>query len=128
MGYTPFKMKGFSGFKDSQSNMKAVSSEKLTEAVKSNKSIKALSDTPKQMSKVGKKTLKTTTKNIVSAGKQVLSAIPKPVVNVAKRFAGPVGAGLMAYDAIKTVPKVVKATQKSLKKQAKGQKVGFRKL
>jgi len=102
-----------------------------TKTVKSNKSIKALSDTPKQVSKAGKKTLKTTTKNIVSAGKQFLSAIPKPVLNVAnvaKRFAGPVGVALTAYDAVKTVPKVVKSTKESLKKQAKGQKVGFRKL
>ena len=80
------------------------------------------------MSKVGKKTLKTTAKNIVSAGKQVLSAIPKPVLNVAKRFTGPVGAAITATEIAMTVPKVVKATKKSLKKQAKGQKVGFRKL
>ena len=122
----PFKMKKFSGFGN-----KAVSSKKLTEAVKSNKNIKALSDTPKQVSKVGKNTLKTTAKNMVSAGKQVLSAIPKPVVNVAKNVTkrlGPVGAAITATEIAMKVPKVVKATKKSLKKQAKGQKVGFRKL
>tara|TARA_R100001463_G_scaffold82726_2_gene137401 strand:+ start:546 stop:1058 length:513 start_codon:yes stop_codon:yes gene_type:complete len=77
MGYTPFKMKGFpqhSGTSSTKYETKAVSSKKLTEATKSNKSIKALSDTPKQVSKVGKETLKTTTKNIVSGGKQVSKA------------------------------------------------------
>ena len=68
---------------------------------------------------------------MISAGKQVLSSIPKPVVNVAKNVVkrlGPVGAAITATEVAMTVPKVVKATKKSLKKQAKGQKVGYRKF
>ena len=45
--------------------------------------------------------------------------VVKGLKNIAKRFLGPVGLGLTVYDAAKTVPKVVKATIKSKKKEAK---------
>ena len=43
----------------------------------------------------------------------------KIVKQVGKRLLGPVGVALTAYDAMATVPKVVKATQKHLKTEAK---------
>ena len=52
--------------------------------------------------------------------KQILKkGILKGASQVAKRFLGPVGAALTAYDVVKTLPKVAKATNKSLRKEAK---------
>jgi hypothetical protein len=52
--------------------------------------------------------------------------ILKGAGKMASRFLGPVGAVLTGIEAIQTAPKVVKATKKSLKKQAKtGQTTGF---
>jgi len=63
-----------------------------------NRSKKALSDTPKQMAKKGRQVLKTSNKNFISGTKQVLKAAKPVVKNVAKRFLGPVGVALTAYD------------------------------
>ena len=60
--------------------------------------------------------------NLKSAGKQALKAakpITKAATTVGKRFLGPVGVALTAYDIATTIPKVVKATDKSLKSEAK---------
>ena len=43
---------------------------------------------------------------------------------VGKRLLGPVGVALTAYDVIKTIPKVVKATSKSLRKKARKRSEG----
>ena len=83
------------------------------------RSKKAFSDTPKQMAKKGKQVLKTSNKNFISGTKQVLKAAKPIVKNVAKRFLGPVGVALTAYDIATTLPKAVKATKKSLRKEAK---------
>ena len=65
--------------------------------------------------KVAKKTFKTVAKTIF-----------KGASKVASRFLGPVGWGLLAYDVATTIPKVIKSTEKSLKKQAEtGQTAGF---
>lgn len=83
------------------------------------RSKKALSDTPKQIAKKGKQVLKTSNKNFISGTKQVLKAAKPVVKNVAKRFLGPVGVALTAYDIAKTLPKAAKATDKALRKEAK---------
>ena len=47
----------------------------------------------------------------------------KIVKQVGKRLLGPVGVALTAYDVVKTIHKVVKATKKRLKKRAKSKNV-----
>ena len=66
---------------------------------------------------------KTAKKVVKKAAKK--SIIKKVGGKILSRFLPGVGWGLLAHDVIKTAPKVAKATKKSLKKQAKGQSVGF---
>ena len=51
--------------------------------------------------------------------------VVKGLKNIAKRFLGPVGVGLTAYEIGKTIPKVVKSTIKDLKKRAKSGNVNI---
>tara|TARA_R100001594_G_scaffold8571_1_gene21945 strand:+ start:363 stop:683 length:321 start_codon:yes stop_codon:yes gene_type:complete len=43
----------------------------------------------------------------------------KLLKNIGKRFLGPLGVALTAYDVVKTIPKVSKATEEGLKKRTK---------
>ena len=54
---------------------------------------------------------------ITSKGKK--KVLKKIAGKIATRTMPVVGAGLLAYDVIKTIPKVVKATKEHLKKEAK---------
>ena len=73
----------------------------------------------KNLNKAVKKTAKKVTKKAVKKGALQIAK------QVGKRLLGPVGVALTAYDVVKTIPKVVKATKKSLKKEAKtGSTVG----
>ena len=74
--------------------------EKITKKHATQKAIKQAA--ANQIKKKAKK------KAIIKAGKKIAS-----------KFLGPVGTALTGVEVIKTIPKVVKATKKSLKKQAK---------
>ena len=66
---------------------------------------------------LSKKISPKTTKAITSKGKK--KVLKKIAGKIATRTIPVVGAGLLAYDVIKTIPKVVKATKEHLKKEAK---------
>tara|TARA_Y100000592_G_scaffold33798_1_gene53677 strand:+ start:1045 stop:1581 length:537 start_codon:yes stop_codon:yes gene_type:complete len=73
------------------------------------------------LSKVGfsDKAIQSMSRGLTTA-KQIGTKIAKSGAGrVVSKFAGPVGVALTAYDAVTTVPKVVKATQKHLKTEAK---------
>jgi hypothetical protein len=80
----------------------------------------------KKLTDIGKGTTKKVTKKVVKKGlgKTILKGAGKVAKFAAKRI-GPVGAAITAYEVAKAIPKVVKATKKSLKKEAKtGSTVG----
>ena len=91
--------------------------ENLKKAVKGTKKKVVAKSNKKLMSKVVK-AFKNTPKQYVKGTKNV-------VKQVGKRLLGPIGAAITAYDVIKTVPKVSKATVKGLKKRAKSGNVNI---
>jgi len=64
-------------------------------------------------------TVKTKPSSTISKIKNITEKGGKLLKNVGKRFLGPVGIGLTAYDIATTIPKVTKATQEGLKTRAK---------
>tara|TARA_R110002110_G_scaffold286642_1_gene500975 strand:- start:208 stop:567 length:360 start_codon:yes stop_codon:yes gene_type:complete len=110
----PFKMRGFSGFGNS-------SVKKTTDPPWSKKQTftkKGVVDMA-----TGKETTKFPKDNSFKFFKNTSKKLLK---QVAKR-AGLIGVGLTAYDAIRTIPKVVKATNQALKKEAKNELKGIKK-
>lgn len=70
-------------------------------------------------------TLGRVTKALKNTSKQLAKPGLKIAKQIGKRFLGPVGVALTAYDVAKTLPKAAKATDKALKKEAKtGNTVG----
>jgi hypothetical protein len=91
--------------------------------VKSKKASKKIPKMDMTLNKNLNKAVKGTTKKV--AKKAVKKGALQIAKQVGKRLLGPVGVALTAYDVVKTIPKVVKATKKSLKKEAKtGSTVG----
>ena len=127
MGY---KMKGFSGFKESPvkqaigggpgealehwQKYKATKKVDLATGKKASKKIPKMDMTlNKNLNKAVKKTAKKVTKKAVKKGALQIAK------QVGKRLLGPVGVALTAYDVATTIPKVSKATQEGLKERTK---------
>jgi len=89
--------------------------------LKTNARVKPLTKVKKPTSTLSRvtKALGTTPSQLARQAKKYVKPGLKVAKQISKRFLGPLGVAATAYDVIKTLPKAAKATNKSLKKEAK---------
>ena len=114
----PVKTPGYSSTKLAKSRLPK--NFNITGSSKAGKFAKVSKKPTSTLSKVTK-AFKSTPKQLAKPGMKILGKAAK---FAAKRL-GPVGAAITAYEVVKTIPKVSKATVKGLKKRAKSGNVNI---